>query len=91
MQCSDRLTAERSDDAEVWNSVRRDAWRIEAYRLQVAEAQTLRRENAFMRHAIMAGFVLLLASWGYTHLHAFAKAIADTAHASDGHGLQASA
>jgi hypothetical protein len=55
---SERRTAGRALDETSWTSVRRDAWRIQLFREQIAEEAQRRSEAAGMRRAVMIGVAL---------------------------------
>ena len=54
----DRRKRQRPLGAEPWSSVRRDAWRVQALAMQVAEEVRERREAKRWRRTILVGIAL---------------------------------
>jgi len=58
----ERRASARPAGSEAWRSVRRDAWRIEAFEAQVAYEAAQRRSAIRLRRAVMWGVALGLAA-----------------------------
>jgi hypothetical protein len=49
---------------EVWSAAQRDAWRLEGFKMQIAQEMAQRRNNGNMRRAILIGLALGIVGCG---------------------------
>jgi hypothetical protein len=56
--------AKRETVREVWSAAQRDAWRLEGFKMQVAQEMAKRRNAGNMRRAILIGVALGIAGCG---------------------------
>jgi hypothetical protein len=64
----ERRSRERGPVAQAWSDAQRDAWRIEFFKLQVAEEAQRRRDAAARNLAVRIGLALGVAGCGVQYI-----------------------
>ena len=55
---TERRSAERHGVAEKWSAAQRDAWRLEAFTMQVSQEARARLDREYLRRAVWIGVAL---------------------------------
>lgn len=58
---AEQRTVARGDIAKAWTEAQRDAWRVEGFKMQIAQEAQARRDATHMRLAVLAGLGIGLA------------------------------